>query len=143
MKLLAYDLSKISHSGQLYGKEDYFLYHIVPIENIVHQKYFKDQYSIVAYLHDIVEDTDVTLKDINSLFGGAISNSVDAITRRKNEPWLDYLNRVVLDDVAKAVKYYDVQFNLEETINQITMTKDKNNIRRYKKYMQALRVLHP
>lgn len=53
-----------------------------------------DNERIVAILHDVVEDTDITLDDISYRFGEVIADAVDAITHRKNEPREEYYTRV-------------------------------------------------
>ena len=39
---------------------------------------------IVAILHDVVEDTDVTLEEISSNFGWTIKDAVDSVSRRNH-----------------------------------------------------------
>lgn len=43
-----------------------------------------------AWLHDVVEDTDVTLKDIGDDFGSLVRDAVDAITCTPGEASTDY-----------------------------------------------------
>lgn len=62
----------------------------------------------VAWLHDTVEDTDISLVDILDCFGTEIAEAVDAITHRPGEHWSDYLVRVKLNPIAKAVKISDL-----------------------------------
>jgi hypothetical protein len=47
-----------------------------------------------AWLHDVVEDTDVTLEEIESMFGPQVAQWVDALTHRPGEDRVDYLARV-------------------------------------------------
>ena len=63
---------------------------------------------VVAWLHDVVEDTDVTLEEIEKEFGKETVEAVNAITHRKDEPWADYLCRVKANPVARAVKIADL-----------------------------------
>jgi hypothetical protein len=59
----------------------------------------------VAWLHDVVEDTDCTFDDLFELgFNVDILNAVDAITQRKCEPLEDYWLRVRANPIARAVK---------------------------------------
>lgn len=150
---LAYSLAEKSHKGQLYGTHDYFQYHILAVERDVihslgnkdidiHTKHEYDIYSIVAYLHDIVEDTSVTFDEIELLFGTAVCHAVTAITKRKSENYTDYLSRVYENEIARRVKYYDILFNLHNTVQCLTQEVNDRNLRRYNKYMQALKYLH-
>lgn len=59
----------------------------------------------VAWLHDIVEDTDCTLADLYELgFSDEIVHAVDAITQREGESLDDYWARVKANPIARAVK---------------------------------------
>jgi (p)ppGpp synthase/HD superfamily hydrolase len=65
---------------------------------------------IVAILHDIVEDTQVTLEFIRMEFGEEIADAVDHLTRRKEqgESYDDFIERVMENAVAHYVKARDV-----------------------------------
>jgi len=49
---------------------------------------------VVAWLHDVVEDTDITLDEIARMFGAEAAEAVDALTHRAGESNVDYLDRV-------------------------------------------------
>lgn len=61
----------------------------------------------VAWLHDVVEDTHVTLDEIRLHFGDEVAAAVDAITHRRNEPRVDYYERVGRNRTALMVKMAD------------------------------------
>lgn len=74
--------------------------------------------AVVAYLHDVVEDSEVTLADLRDLgFDGYVVNRVDILTRRGTETYAEYINRIVeCDDVvATAVKIADLRDHLQES----------------------------
>lgn len=62
--------------------------------------------SVVAWLHDVVEDTPVTVEDVDGAFGSQVSDAVDAITRRTAETD-DYYARVKANSIALTVKAAD------------------------------------
>lgn len=64
----------------------------------------------VAYLHDVVEDSEVTLQDLSDLgFSGHTVHSVDALTRRASETYAEYIVRLKgSDHVAALVKDADL-----------------------------------
>ena len=70
---------------------------------------------VVALLHDVVEDTDVTLEDLEEEFGpGRIIDAIDAITREKEgETYAEYIDRVSVDRLARLVKLADLDDHLE------------------------------
>jgi HD domain len=61
---------------------------------------------VVGWLHDVVEDTDRTLDDIQLHFGRVIRDGVDAITHRPGEPASDYYDRVGQNTLALWVKLF-------------------------------------
>jgi (p)ppGpp synthase/HD superfamily hydrolase len=77
---------------------------------------------IVAVIHDVFEDTDEELIWYKDYFPDTMSaeifNAIDAITRRKNEKYRDYIIRVSKNELAKKVKIADLRDNLS-TIDQI------------------------
>ena len=90
---------------------------------------------VVAWLHDVVEDTDFTLGDIEREFGPETAAAVNAITHRKDEPWADYLMRVKSNEVARTVKIADLIDN--SNLSRLTEVRPKD-VKRQAKYNRAL-----
>lgn len=67
---------------------------------------------VVGLLHDTIEDSDTSLDDILSAFGPDIARAVDLLTKRRGQPYADYINTIKLDPVARAVKIADIKDNL-------------------------------
>ena len=68
---------------------------------------------VVAWMHDVVEDTGVTLQEVESEFGAAIAAAVNAITRRPAEADSDYYARVKANPIALTVKAADLTDNTD------------------------------
>jgi (p)ppGpp synthase/HD superfamily hydrolase len=67
----------------------------------------------VAYLHDVVEDTELTLVDLENIgVDGAVVAAVDALTKEKGVDYFDYLEAVAQNRVARQVKVADILSNL-------------------------------
>ncbi|MBQ8074221.1 MAG: HD domain-containing protein [Clostridia bacterium] len=90
---------------------------------------------VVAWLHDVVEDTGVTLEEIEKEFGKETAEAVNAITHRKDEPWADYLCRVKANPIARAVKIADLIDN--SNLSRLPEVKPKD-VKRQAKYNRAL-----
>lgn len=67
----------------------------------------------VAWLHDVVEDTTVSLDAIASVFPARVVEAVDGLTRREGEPYFEYIERAGGDSVARTVKRCDLEHNLD------------------------------
>lgn len=88
----------------------------------------------VAILHDVVEDTSVTLDDLrNAGIPEYIVNAVDCITWRQseNEPYKDYLLRVRSNDLSWEVKILDIRDNMNLARLPVVTKKDLNRVKKY------------
>ncbi len=105
-------------------------------EDVVYTKELKEPFYIVGWLHDVVEDTKITLGDLlDEGFSYDIIRSVDAITKRNDEGYVDYIIRVKEDFTARQVKISDIGHNLE-SFNQ---KKSKSRADKYKLALELLR----
>lgn len=111
---IAYTIAKIAHAGQKYGGgEDYFLRHVCNVVARVRYGEHTEGHVIVAYLHDTVEDTVITMADLCVFgFDPEIIDAVAAITRKDGEDYLsEYIPRVKKNSLAAFVKYHDLKSN--------------------------------
>ena len=75
-----------------------------------------DEYSTcVALLHDVVEDTLVTLEQLAQIFPKEVVDAVAVLTHGKDEPYLHYVQRVTLNPIARKVKLADLNHNSDQT----------------------------
>jgi GTP diphosphokinase / guanosine-3',5'-bis(diphosphate) 3'-diphosphatase len=80
------------HDGQIRKSGDPYVYHPIEVAKIVAKDIGLDHISIAsAILHDVVEDTDITLNDLDQSVGIEISKIVDGLTKistlKKNEDY--------------------------------------------------------
>lgn len=66
----------------------------------------------IAWLHDVAEDTIISLDILRVLFDDPIVDAVDAMTRRKDEQYSDFIMRVSQNEFAVDVKIADIEHNL-------------------------------
>lgn len=92
----------------------------------------------IAYLHDVVEDTDATIEDVCECFGYGISEIIDKLTQRKDESYNDYIKRISSSHRARVVKIADLVDNMNLTRLPVLSMKDAE---RQRKYACALCVL--
>ena len=77
----AYILSKDAHGSQKRHSGDSYFSHPIAVAEIIADLKLDEQSIITALLHDVVEDTDLTLDDINEAFGDEVSSLVDGVTK--------------------------------------------------------------
>ena len=99
-----------------------------------------DEYSTcVALLHDIVEDTDVTFEDLESMeFPKEVIDAIRLMTHNSDEPYLEYVKRIKSNEIAKKVKISDLTHNSDITRLDVITERD---IERNEKYKKALEIL--
>ncbi len=69
---------------------------------------------IVAILHDVVEDTSITLDDLRRAgFTPAIVAAIDAVTRRAEESYAQFVERLQDNPLARQVKLADLEDNMD------------------------------
>jgi (p)ppGpp synthase/HD superfamily hydrolase len=94
---------------------------------------------IVAVLHDVLEDSTYMVDDlINADFPMHIAKAVAAITRRKDESYMDFIKRLCENDLARQVKIYDLQENMD--LSRLKVITDED-IKRREKYIKALKYI--
>jgi len=68
----------------------------------------------VAVLHDLVEDTSITLADLRAAgFSSEICDAVDCLTRRSGETYDSMIHRVAANPIARVVKLADLDDNMD------------------------------
>lgn len=125
-------LKKIDKGGQPY------IFH--PLR--VAERVAGDREKTVAFLHDVVEDSEEhTLESLaEDGFPEDITDAIDALTKRDSEPYEDYLARVKLNAMATVVKISDLEDNLDTS--RLPGPPDKVDIARSDKYKYALKYLN-
>ena len=131
------------HRGQKYNNKDYFSHHICEVVNTVAYLTHTSGLSrtdrallkVVAYLHDSIEDTSVTVEEIRQRFGTRVAQSVLCLTRLENEDYDTAIARALRDDLAVWVKKADNLVNLRESIKT-------GNKRLIHKYLSSLATLN-
>lgn len=113
---LASALAEFWHQGQKYGSHDYYQWHIQGVVNSLIEAGASEEELIVAYLHDILEDTDFDAVFLYDHFGDVIAEAVDAINKLPDEPRSEYLERCCSNPIARKVKQHDAQFNLNSSL---------------------------
>lgn len=124
------------HEGQMYGDNPY-TYHLESVANKVMELYPNDSYLeeliVVAWLHDILEDTLCYLWHLEWEIGEPSTTAILFLTQGKNEPRGQYLNDIKSSvgseagQIAYRVKVADALCNLQESV----INGDSRRVKRY------------
>lgn len=102
-----------AHMGQVDKNGEPYILH--PIRVMLAQTSSEAQ--IVGVMHDMIEDTDTTFNDVYSFgFDEQIVHALDAITRRDDEDYFDYVKRAGANEIARPVKVADLRDNLRASV---------------------------
>jgi len=124
-----------AHGDQMYGKFPYS-YHLDQVKSKLMELEHKgwdvpeDAY-VVAYLHDVLEDTDYRANDISDEFGNTIAGAVVDLSKNYYEDLSEYITDIKKDPIDHIVKIADTLCNLQASINSVEP-------RRVKKYAEQL-----
>ncbi len=77
----AYEFSEKAHSGQIRRSGEPYISHPLGVAAILAELKLDLASVITALLHDVVEDTQITLKEIEDKFGSVIAQLVDGVTK--------------------------------------------------------------
>ncbi len=78
----AFDLALEAHSGMRRKSGEPYIFHPIEVARIVSEEVGLGTTAIVcALLHDVVEDTEITLDDIETMFGEKVSAIIDGLTK--------------------------------------------------------------
>ena len=69
----------------------------------------------VALLHDVVEDTDVTLDELKAIFPPEVTDAVALMTHRDDVDYFDYVRQIKENPVARKVKLADLAHNSDQS----------------------------
>ena len=94
---------------------------------------------MAAVLHDVVEDTPVTLNELESEgFHADVIAAVDALTKRGGESRIEAATRAAANPIARVVKLADVTDNMD--LGRISDPTDKD-FERLKEYVKVKKLL--
>ena len=95
--------------------------------------------TVTALLHDVVEDTAYTIKDLEALgFAPEVLDALTLLTHADGVPYLEYVAAIKQNPIARAVKLADLAHNSDLTRLD---TVDAKALARVEKYRQAIALL--
>lgn len=129
-------LARLAHKDQTDKQGKPYIEHV---ERVV-ARLDDPEAKVVAWLHDVVEDTPVTLEQLSVLFRPEIVAAVAAITHPKSEPHTEYIQRVKANPLARQVKIADSLDNSDpERIAQLSPDVAERLSKKYRKFLEILR----
>lgn len=119
-----------AHADQKYGEEFPYVLHLQAVESVLLRfGIFDEDLRVVAWLHDVLEDTDAEYEDVVTFFGREIADIVAAVTEPKggNRKWRHEQTypKIAANYKALIVKLADRIANVESGGNKVQMYRDE------------------
>ena len=129
LETIAKQIAIKAHQGQFDKADQPYITH----PEFVASQVTGDEAKAVAWLHDVVEDTPVTFDDLRTAgLSEVVIAGVDAITKRDNEDYEIYLERVAANPLARAVKLADLTHNMDTSRLKVITEKTKERLEKYR-----------
>lgn len=125
----AISIALTAHAGKLDKGGNVYILHPLRLMNAMNTPEEK----IVALLHDVVEDSNITIPQLKEKgFPGKILKAVAVLTKTENQPYENYIAAIKKNPLATKVKLADLKDNMNLTrLKEITEA-DKLRMKKYK-----------
>lgn len=114
---VAQALATTAHEGQVDKSGNAYIEHprrVAERAGIIAPAELRDSAVSAAWLHDVVEDTEVTLDDLRAAgFAEGVVRAVDLVTKKPGQVVEDYFSAIRVDPVARVVKTADLIDNTD------------------------------
>lgn len=131
---LASKIAYRAHDGQTDKAGVPYIFHSIHIA----EQMDSEESCVVALLHDVIEDSDITLEILSKYFNDDIIAALRVLTKKENDDYVMYIKRVKTNKLATKVKIKDLEHNRDLTrLDEVT---DKDR-KRSMKYWEAIRYL--
>ena len=101
--------------------------------------YTDENIAIAALLHDVMEDTPVTLQELEKEFPPEVTQALQLLTHRPDTDYFDYVRAVKQNPIARQVKLFDLLHNSDQTRCAFLPAKKRAQLK--EKYDRALAIL--
>ena len=95
----------------------------------------------VALLHDVVEDTDMTIEQLAEDFPEPVIEAIRLLTHEDGVDYFEYVRGLKGNDIAKAVKLGDLAHNSDRDRCKLVDEPQERTESRMKKYEKAKQIL--
>lgn len=129
-------IAAVAHTGQVDKAGMPYILH--PLRMMLTLSTMEER--IVAVLHDVVEDSEVSLDDLRrDGFSGEILAAVDAVTRRPEESYEEFVARAALNPIGREVKRADLEDNSDLSRIPEPSERDRARVEKYRRALEMLR----
>ena len=125
----AFELAKTAHADQKRKSGEPYIFHPIAVANIVAEELMLGANPVIAaFLHDVVEDTDFTIDDIQQRFGDDVAFLVRVVTKQEKE---HYEMSRQMDNYKQMLDsiHYDIRALLVKLADRLHNMRTLNSMR--------------
>lgn len=138
---LAQTLARTYHKGQYDKGGKPYIGHIETVVSNLGSG-ASEEAKQVAWLHDTIEDTNLTFNDLKIFgFSSRVISAIDTMTKRSHDPadYKAYLDKVKANPLSRQVKIADLKHNSDISRLQNPSPVDLERMKKYKFTMKYLK----
>ena len=134
----AIEIAASAHAGQVDKAGNPYILH--PLRVMLSLASIEER--IAGVLHDVVEDTRITLDDLRSEgFSEAVLAALESVTKRDGEDYATFVLRAAADPIGRRVKLADLADNCDLSRIASPTQKDHDRIAKYRAAIESIRAL--
>lgn len=127
----AIEIAVEAHRGQIDKAGKVYILH--PMRVMLRGQNETEQ--IVGILHDVIEDTPITIEMLQKEgFPKEVLSALSCITKEKGEEYGHFIDRVLTNPLATQIKLYDIEDNLNRDRIPFPTKTDEARFAKYQKY---------
>lgn len=123
-----------AHHGQVDKSGIPYIYHPIHLA----EQMDTEEECIVALLHDVAEDTEITLEELSKEFSATVIEALKLLTHDKSVEYMDYVRKLKNNPIARKVKLADLRHNSDITRME---NPSERALKRREKYLMAIQIL--
>jgi predicted HD phosphohydrolase len=111
----AKQLAKLKHKDQLYGTNNPYFIHLEQVATMASKLGYCEEVIAACYLHDIVEDTDVSTDDLRKDYPKTVVDAVESVTYHGKDRKAK-IDKAISNPVGHVVKFCDASCNYSNSV---------------------------
>jgi len=106
----AKEVATHAHEGQFYGTGEPYIVHPIQVAELAKRLGYDENVVAACYLHDVVEDTSITIEELQRDFPKSVVSAVEAVTYT-GKSYEEKIEKAMKDPIGQVVKFCDASCN--------------------------------